>query len=247
MRPIDKGPCPLDDEGNPKTVNDYKDWRQDLIDAVGNWCCYCNMTLTDSPQVEHVVPKNPRPGEVEGAELDWANLLLACGPCNRAKSNHPIYFNTHYIPDFHNTDLVFKNVVLDHAEKVGRKVCLPFPLESATVDQEKANETIKLFALQQIKHKDNRAIDLRWHYRYEAWSAAILWRNEWDAFGQGIEAEFAALLTTAATGKGFFSVWMQIFHNIPFIRLALIKAFRGTSTDCYDANGIAIPRNGVEI
>ena len=247
MRPIDKGACPLDEKGNPKTVSDYKDWRQDLIDAIGNWCCYCNMTLTDSPQVEHVVPKNPKSGEVKGAELDWENLLLACGPCNRGKTNNPIHSDTHYIPDFHNTDMVFRNVVLDHPEKVGRKTCLPFPAKSAAVDLEKAEATIKLFVLHQIKTKDVRAIDLRWHYRFEAWTAALLWKAHWDSFGQSQKIEFAQLLVTAASSKGFFSVWMQIFEKDPFIRLALIEAFKGTSRDCYDGNGNAIPRNGWDI
>lgn len=61
MRPVDRGPVPHVN-GVPKTVADYKDWRQDLIDRIGNYCCYCNMVLNDSPQVEHVTPKKPQPG-----------------------------------------------------------------------------------------------------------------------------------------------------------------------------------------
>ena len=44
MRPIDKGAVPIKN-GTPKTVSDYKDWRRDLMDRIGNYCCFCNMVL----------------------------------------------------------------------------------------------------------------------------------------------------------------------------------------------------------
>src|SRR5690606_24842339 len=102
MRPVTKGGIPQIN-GTDKTVSDYKDWRQDLIDRIGNFCSYCNMVLNDSPQVEHVAPKSTNPA----LALVWSNMLLACGPCNRAKSNLPYDLSTHYIPDYHNTHLAF--------------------------------------------------------------------------------------------------------------------------------------------
>jgi len=116
MRPVERGGIPQENGVN-KVVRDYKDWRQDLIDRIGNYCSYCNMTLNDSPQVEHVTPKNPRPGQVAGALLDWNNMLLACGPCNRAKGNQPNSNQTHYIPDYHNTHLAFEYVIIDHKKE----------------------------------------------------------------------------------------------------------------------------------
>ena len=58
MRPIDKGPVPLRDDGTPKVVNNYKDWRRDLLKRIGPYCCYCNIPLYDSPQVEHVIAQD---------------------------------------------------------------------------------------------------------------------------------------------------------------------------------------------
>ena len=78
MRPIDKGPVPLRDDGTPKVVNNYKDWRRDLLKRIGPYCCYCNIPLYDSPQVEHVIAQDIDPAKAN----DWDNMLLACGPCN---------------------------------------------------------------------------------------------------------------------------------------------------------------------
>lgn len=61
MRPIAKGTIPTDDKGNPKTVSHHRSWRKDLIDRIGNYCCYCEMILTDSPQVEHVIAQDINP------------------------------------------------------------------------------------------------------------------------------------------------------------------------------------------
>lgn len=109
MRPIDKGAVPMVN-GAPKTVSDYKDWRRDLIDRIGNYCCYCNMVLNDSPQVEHVIAQDINPT----LATDWDNMLLACGPCNHTKSNKPCPKTTHYLPQFHNTHLAFSFSAVRH-------------------------------------------------------------------------------------------------------------------------------------
>jgi hypothetical protein len=245
MRPIFRGPTPTDAAGNPKTVSDYKDWRADLIYRIGNYCSYCNMVLNDSPQVEHVSPKNPQLGQPAGSLLDWDNMLLACGPCNRTKDNNPCPTSTHFLPDFHNTHLAFDHLVFDVPQKPGHKACLVNSKPTLTAAQSiKAQNTIKLCGLDKIL-VNPRATDLRWKYRYEALIAAQLWREKWDSFGKDFSGQFLPLLNTAATGKGFFSVWYDTFHDVPEVLQSLIAAFPNTERSCFDAtNGYApLPRN----
>ncbi len=232
MRPVDRGNTPQVARAN-KTVADYKDWRQDLLDRIGNYCSYCNMVLNDSPQVEHVVLKNPQAGQPAGALLAWDNMLLACGPCNRAKSNNPNSTATHYIPDFHNTHLVFDYIVIDHPKKSNQKACIPIPKNTINNNQQaKARNTIDLCKLDKLT-MNPRATDLRWKYRFEAWhSANLIWRISWNNW-TGNTDDFIPLLVDAATAKGFFSVWFEAFNDIPNVKKALINGFTGTSLNAF--------------
>lgn len=232
MRPIERGIIPQVNQTN-KTVSDYKDWRQDLLDRIGNYCAYCNMVLNDSPQVEHVVPKNPQVGDEAGELLDWNNMLLACGPCNRAKSNKPNSALTHYIPDIHNTHLAFDYCVIDHPKKINQKACIPIPkLGNSNIQQTKARKTIDLCKLDDLTF-NLRATDLRWKYRFEAWhSAHYIWRKSWNNWNGNVD-DFISLLVDAATAKGFFSIWFEAFKDIPNIKIALIIGFLGTDQNSF--------------
>jgi hypothetical protein len=245
MRPINKGPIPLEN-GVPKKVAEYGAWRQDLLDRLGYCCCYCNMPLTVSPQVEHVIPKVPKPGDDQGVLLDWENLILACGPCNRAKSNNPSSPQTHYLPESHNTHLAFDYQVYEHPLRDNEWMCLPVPANSSMVAAAKAKETIKLCGLDQVREHDPKAVDLRWHYRYLALKGAERFRAYWDK-GPEDKAAFAELTMEAFRGLGFFSIWFNVFQDVPAIRHALIEAFPGTAANCFDQNANPIPRNGNDI
>lgn len=227
MRPIDKGDTPQLDN-KEKTVSDYKDWRQDLLDRIGNYCAYCNMVLTDGPQVEHVAPKviNPQ------LRLKWSNMLLACGACNRAKSAWPYESNTHYLPDYHNTYLAFDHVIVPHPKKKNLMACVPVPKNINLVNIEKAANTIELFKFNAIT-SNPRATDLRWKYRFEAYQSSRLWRDSWDNWGKDVPDAFVPLLLDAALGKGFFSIWFECFHNVTIVKRNLIEAFPGTRLDCF--------------
>ncbi len=249
MRPVFRGTTPLDALGNPKTVSDYKDWRADLIDRIGNYCSYCNMVLNDSPQVEHVTPKNPQVGQTQGSMLDWDNMLLACGPCNRAKDNNPCPTTTHFLPDFHNTHLAFEHIVFDVPQKPGQKACVLMPKVSLTQPQlTKAQNTIDLCKLDKIV-VNPRATDLRWKYRYEALLASQFVRESWDRSGKNNAADFLPLLNIVATAKGFFSVWYTTFQDVPVVLQSLINAFPNTVTTCFDAaNGYSpVPRTAIDL
>lgn len=244
MRPVERGSIPQV-EGIDKTVTDYKVWRQDLLDRIGNYCSYCNMVLNDSPQVEHIVPKNPQVGQPAGALLAWDNMLLACGPCDRAKSNNPNSAVTHYIPDYHNTHLAFDYIVIDHPNKSNQKACIPIPkITNNNYQQSKARNTIDLCKLDDLRI-NLRATDLRWKYRFEAWhSANLIWRTSWNNWTGKVD-DFITLLVDAAKAKGFFSVWFEAFNDIPNIKNALIIGFLGTDQNSFQSAPPfdAIPRN----
>lgn len=242
MRAVNKGNVPLVN-GHPKVVSDYKDWRQDLLERIGNYCCYCNMRLNDSPQVEHVVPKNPQAGHAAGSLLDWDNMLLACGPCNREKSNKPVSNNTHYLPDFHNTQIVFEYFVKPHPSKADRIACIPRPRNDPHVVQSKAQATIDLCKLDKVEF-NKRATDLRWKYRYEAWLSAKLWREEWDKWGSKLPISFIPLLVDTIVSRGFFSIWFDRFADVPSVIKEILIGTPGNNLQCFDSNSFsAIPHN----
>ncbi|WP_293883549.1 HNH endonuclease [Sphingobacterium sp. UBA1498] len=228
MRPIHKGTVPAVN-GIAKTVTDYKDWRADLLDRLGPYCCYCNMDLKDSPQVEHVIPKSTTPE----LQLEWDNMLLACGPCNRAKSDDDYNTDDHYLPDYHNTLLAFDYLILKHPTKADTNACIVIPAENDVVNTQKSIDTIKLFKLDALK-SNKRATDLRWKYRYEAYYAAQVWKKHWDDWGREKHVEFIELMIICAISKGFFGIWFKFFNDVPSVKVALINAFVGTNNYAFD-------------
>lgn len=60
----------------------YKKAKDDLADATGLYCAYCEQPILD-PQVgdiEHILPKSEFPDFM----LEWDNFLIACKPCNES-------------------------------------------------------------------------------------------------------------------------------------------------------------------
>ena len=247
MRPIDKGNIPKI-EGIDKAVADYKEWRGDLLSRIGNYCSYCNMPLHDIPQVEHVIPKNPKAGIKKGSLLAWDNMLLACGACNRAKSNKSISKESHYIPDINNTHLIYDYVVrfINHLKKGTQIVCIPFPKKNLTEQQKaKAQNTIELLKLNESSY-NNKTTDLRSKFRFETWYLAnSLWRTAWNNWGSQKANNFIPLLIEMAKSKGFFSIWYDAFKDVSEIKKALIDGFLGTDLKSFQSFSPfdAIPRN----
>lgn len=234
MRPVERGPVPVAANGQPKTVSDYKDWRADLIDRLGNYCCYCNMPLHDSPQVEHVAPKSLVPS----LKLDWDNMLLACGPCNSIKDDKPCATASHFLPDTHNTHLAFTCAIRPHLKLVASFAAVVLPEPALTsVQQQKAQATITLCGLDRVEQtrvQTRRASDLRWRYRFEATVLAARYRNEWDTLPAPFAARFTMFLRDIVQHVGFFSVWFAAFHDVPAIKQVLVQAFPGTAS-CFPA------------
>ena len=59
-----------------------------LVARDGEFCCYCG-EIPAVPDMDHVVPRTPRPGEPAGRHV-LANLVRACKPCNKSKHNWPL-------------------------------------------------------------------------------------------------------------------------------------------------------------
>lgn len=244
MRPIDKGTVPLDDAGNPISVNDYVMWRRRLIERIGYYCAYCNMPLSHALQVEHVVPKNPPSGYTPGDPLSWDNMLLACGPCNNTKSNKPVDAATYYLPENHNTNLPFR-IIPHNVDAEAAIVDVAIGLQPAQI--RKAKDTIALTGLN-VVDKRQSIVDIRWKKRRQA---IVSVEAAYDVYQQlkkinGADlSKSASYMSIWAKDAGFFWLWFDKFKNEQEVLSALIRDLPGTAAVCYDsANAFnAIPRN----
>jgi len=239
MRPIDRGPVPLEN-GLPKEVRNYRDWKADLIQRLGNYCCYCNMTLTDSIQVEHVIAQDidPRLGVL------WDNMLLACGPCNRSKSNNPCPPDTHYLPQFHNTYLAFQHTnPTPHPRIVGTDAVY-VQYRGLPANAGKSANTIQLCRLDRDTSSNIEQInDMRWKLRLDVLIQSALVRSFWNSLPVANQSAFIDPLIIIVEGKGFWGIWFDVFADVPAVRQALVERFPGTALNCFDTNFLAIPRN----
>ncbi len=222
MRPLDKGACPIDPAtGRNKVVTDYDQWRADLIKQIGFYCAYCNMPLSHSLQVEHVIAKNPMPGQPHGLRLAWANMLLACGPCNNAKDNKPMLPTTHFLPEDHNTYLYFETFV-PHPDPDAAIVRPKTGLVNPELKQ--AQDTVDRLKLDNIDRRPD-VVDIRWMHRFAALQAIAAYRNIFDmakrspTYNENIAAESIAKMSTSV---GFFSLWYDAFADEPKVMEKLI-------------------------
>ncbi|NML23517.1 HNH endonuclease [Pseudoflavitalea sp. G-6-1-2] len=251
MRPLNKGNTPTDATGNVIAPTDYKNWRKALIERIGYYCVYCNQPLSHSLQVEHVVPKNPPPGYTAGDPIAWSNMLLACGPCNNAKSNNPVDANIYYLPEEHNTHLPFSIVLSinpDHAIVAAKAVP-----DVLAAQQQKAEDTIDLLELDNIDERP-AIVDIRSLKRKAAMLSVQSARQVYDmaVASPTYNANVVATdIARRAADSGFFSLWYEEFMNEPLVmeRLTDNTIIQGTATNCFDpANGYKpIPRNPANI
>lgn len=229
MRPIHKGNIPHMN-GGPVRVSNYRNWRRYLIDRVGFYCSFCNMRLNDSPQVEHVIAQDIDPTKA----LDWGNVLLACGPCNRTKSAKSCPPTTHYMPEFHNTHLAFEYFLTTHPRHNFPAAFVRFK-QGNKYNTLNAINTIELCALDRdTTRTPDQVTDLRWKYRAETWFSAKLWRKEFDAWGYLRIDGFVRLLKEMAQSAGFWSIWYETFQDVFEIRQMLVLDFPGTDLGSFD-------------
>lgn len=242
MRPINsnKGGHPVDSTGNPKVVTDYSQWKKDLEDRIGMFCTYCGMRLNNSPQVEHVVPINPRGGAPAGRELAWSNVVFSCQPCNGAggKGNKNYNARSHYRPMDHNTLLPFINI--DHST-TKEHVIVQVANNLNAAQLRKSQRTIKVFNWHKIDTRPDKN-DYRSSERWQAKQTALATFSLYQFFkGQplNILQQAAQNVATIAAGKGFFSLWVEIFIAEPEVLKWLIHQNYHPNTDqtSFDISG----------
>lgn len=232
MRPVIRGPRPVDDENKDIIFTAYPNARREMIGRLGEYCSYCEMQLDASLAIEHVRPKKP-----EGAaavmvdrELDWENFLLACTNCNSTKGDDEIVLADYVWPDRDNTFRAIKYAeggVVSAAENI---------------QSDKALKLIKLVGLDRTPDTSS-ASDRRWSNRREAWDIANHARRRLE------KVDFVELreqIVETAQAKGYWSMWMVVFEDDHDMLKRLIAAFPGTAADCFhvESGYVAIARNG---
>ncbi|WP_312824858.1 HNH endonuclease [Epilithonimonas sp.] len=223
MRPVERGPVPLEADGSNRVYSAYDQARRDLIERMGQYCSYCNQKLPSSLAVEHVQPKKPNPT----LELEWTNFLLGCTNCNSTKGKKPVNLTDYLWPDVHNTHIPF---TYTPDGKIDVNPLLPDPLKV------KAQNMLDLVGLQ--SYPDNpTASDRRWLNRKDAFVKAnialVLYQS---AAAKGASSEFEKALGLWASDNGFFSIWMFVFNAYPNVKEQIILSFTGTAATCFDAN-----------
>jgi uncharacterized protein (TIGR02646 family) len=213
-------------DGKDKQVSKYTQWRKDMINNYGYYCAYCNMPLKHSLQVEHVQPKSLEPS----LALRWDNLVLACGPCNVVKSNQLVSSKTHYLPDVHNTHMLYTfppdgTATVKHGLRPAQRA--------------KALRTLNLVKLDG-KPTGVEATDLRQDLRKEVHEIAEEVLDDYLALAN---TRAARLIGRTAAGYGFFSIWLEVFKDYPEVISKIILFHKGTALNCFDPANNYAPLN----
>ncbi|WDE06874.1 HNH endonuclease [Thalassomonas viridans] len=232
MRPVKRGEVPVDSQGQAKQYREYANARKDLISRLGEYCSYCEMELDASLAVEHIQPKKYH----EDLELAWENFLLACTNCNSTKGDEDPALEDILWPHLDNTFRAFA-----YGEEGRVK-----PAEGLSSElKRKAEAMIALTGLAVTPDRQT-ASDRRWLNRQEAWREAVAAKE--DLLESDTPAMRRQIIRTARA-KGYWSIWMTIFHDDIDMLTRLIQQenFAGTAQGCFDASAEPIARPGGQI
>ena len=154
MRPVERGPCPVDASGQPIRFAEYPEARPYLIEKLGDYCAYCEVWQSNALTIDHIEPRLHAPQR----ERDWENLLPACFTCNSTKGSRRLDI---YLPDRDNTTRAFQ-----YGEE---GLISPHP-QLGPEQQYKAHRTLTLLGLDKVPGTANApsAADRRWLHRREA-------------------------------------------------------------------------------
>jgi hypothetical protein len=219
MRPVTRGDVPKDANGVAIKFATYGKARDYLIGRIGDYCSYCEIALHSGIQVEHVQPKKWH----EGLKTTWTNFLFACESCNKVKGQQDVILDEYYWPDKDNTARPFL-YVLDRSPQVNtglsadQQVAAIRTLKLTGIDREPGDQLL-------------READVRWRKRREAWGVALRERQKLQQSDTVYQRDSAVQVAIA---RGFWSVWMQVFHDDIDMRNRLNAAFQGTAEDCFD-------------
>ncbi len=227
MRPIERGAPPQDEQGNDVVFLHYSEARDPLIQRIGDFCSYCEVTMHNSVDVEHVLPKSRH----ADLERTWSNLLVACSYCNPTKSDKDVTLSDYFWPDTDNTARAFV-YELDQPPQVAGDL----------TEEEKgiAQQTLELTGVDRAPgHRQLSPRDRRWRKRREVWGVALLERAN---LRDNDTPQQRASAIQVALSRGFWSVGMQVFYDDLDMRERLINAFPGTAHNCFDGETQCVPR-----
>jgi hypothetical protein len=210
MRCIDKGI-------KHSEFANYREAMPYLADRLGWFCSYCEMEISNEPDVEHVQPKS-----MGGSVNLLENLLLSCKKCNKIKSNNNPNRNYHLWPDEDNTFAAYEYYneiyVRPSAAIVGS------PMEQFAKNTLELTGINRLPQMVQNPSKDIRK-DPRWQKRKIAWNIAERALANWN---NNPSNELCLTIAELAYATGFYSIWLQKFIGNTEILSAIKTQFHGT-------------------
>ena len=219
MRPVRRG-------AEPDGMATYEEMRPALLTRLGRYCSYCEYPVKHVAHAEHILPKD----RYRAHRNRWDNLLVACTYCNGHKGDErptPATVDAHLWPERDNTARAFtyENVHprTQHLGEPAQSMAarLYGLVRLSPTDDERAKERASVFVI------------AKWFFaELQTVATPDLWR---------------LAIVKYALASGFFSVWMEIFATDPETRGALIAAFPGTATDCFDAATAPVPRPGARL
>lgn len=235
MRPVVRG-------NSPQAVDfdNYRDAFGELASRIGLFCSYCERRIATQLAVEHIQPKGlPAYRHLEGR---WENFLLGCVNCNSTKGDKDVVLADVLLPDRDNTAAAYEYTM-------DGKITVP--AELTPPQQAMAHRTLVLTGLDKRANSvvDSNgqlvAID-RVAQRMEVWLIAQISKDDLQV---NPNDAFRRQIARTATGHGFFSIWMSVFHDDRTIQKLLINEFAGTAKDCFDLDTMHVisprPANGL--
>lgn len=208
MRPIDKSSFTT----NKLSYTPYGDAKDDLIEAIGSYCSYCERAgFSSAIHVEHIKDKETYPDK----KNDWDNFLLACTNCNAIKGRKEVNDEV-YMPHRNNTFITF-NYLESGLIEVNKNITV--------TEQEKAKKLMLLVGLDRVLGHPNYSIkDKRYMERKKTDTIA----NKYLKKYQNQECDKETIIDLAIP-YGFWSIWMNTFKDCPEVQNQLIQRFNGTN------------------
>lgn len=208
MRPIDKSLY----KENDLVYDPYGSAKDDLLQAIGNFCSYCEREgFSSSLDVEHIDDKKHHAEK----KFLWSNFLLACKNCNSIKGKKEIDYKNIILPHINNTFEAFtylESGLIIVSSNVSNKKKI------------KALNLISLVGLDRVpSHPQYSNKDHRWEERKKCWVLSNRYLVKYQNGNADIET-----IKDLALSNGFWSIWMYIFRNYYSVKSELIKSFLGT-------------------
>lgn len=226
MRPVHRGECPCDANGNPRNFfPEYTLARKDLIDRIGEYCSFCESPIPASLAIEHILPKRPAGHTEDIPERvgDWNNFLLACVNCNSRKGTKEFPDKECMFPD---RDDTFSAISYEDSGLL-------------QANHQRAKNLIDLVGLNarpKTISERLRASDRRWQHRLDVWKLAKEMHK--DALNTPDDERYINCVVNSALAKGFWSIWMTVFKDIPTVREKLLSQFPGTKKEYFQSPAV---------